>query len=60
MEGMGGTGGSHQDIGAGGGAEPQVLGRTLLQLHVGVLQLAVGCAFVLDVTLHLRGRGSRT
>lgn len=53
-DGKGGMGGSHQDIGAGDGAEPQVLDRTLLQLHVGILQLAVTAQHVLDGALHLR------
>lgn len=39
---------THQDVGAGDAAEPQVLHGALLQLHVGVPQLAVGAQHVLD------------
>lgn len=51
----GGRGGAaHQDVGAGYGAQPQVLHGPLLQLHVRVLQLAVAAQHVLDGGLHLR------
>lgn len=39
---------TNQDVGAGNAAEPQVLHGPLLELHVGVAQLAVRAQDVLD------------
>lgn len=39
---------TNQDVSAGNAAEPQVLHGSLLELHVGVAQLAVGAQDVLD------------
>lgn len=43
---------THQDVGAGDAAEPQVLDGSLLKLHVGVAKLAVRAQDVLDGGFH--------
>ena len=44
---------THQYVGAGDAAEPEVLDGALLQLHVRVAELAVGAQHLLDGGLHL-------